>query len=322
MFLTKFALFILLMIASGCFDKQDSQNQIFDATVVIDGMRDADLSCDLLKTDALPELVQVLSKYKPAGVYKGDQFSFALYDIKEIDLSSLDDQNGSIVLVKNKNLILCGKGSNSGPYTKVFNQLKPSMTIGQLGIFLYPLGFCMLLSIFISFERLYSLRPGLTFPRKIVKALREGEFPSEKWKKKSSAERIVWVATKESPSADTLRSYARLEITSMERGLFLLEVVVSAAPLLGLLGTVTGLVKVFSQIPAGGGVGDTAVFSEGIAMALLTTIAGLAIAIPTLISHSYLVRLIEKRTSSISWLTERLVDAIYPKDENNYREIS
>ena len=322
MFLTKFALFILLLIAAGCVDKQDSQNQIFDAKVVIDGMRDADLSCDLLKTDALPEVIQALSKYKPVGVYTGDGFSFALYDIKEIDLSSLDDQNGSLVLVKNKNLILCGKGSNSGPYTKVFNQLKPSMTIGQLGIFLYPLGFCMLLSIFISFERLYSLRSGLTFPRKIVKALREGEFPSEKWKKKSSAERIVWVATKESPSADTLRSYARLEITSMERGLFLLEVVVSAAPLLGLLGTVTGLVKVFSQIPAGGGVGDTAVFSEGIAMALLTTIAGLAIAIPTLISHSYLVRLIEKRTTSISWLTERLVDAIYPKEENNYREIS
>ena len=111
--------------------------------------------------------------------------------------------------------------------------------------------------------------------------------------------------------------------TLWREGLFLLEVVVSAAPLLGLLGTVTGLVKVFSQIPAGGGVGDThAVFSEGIAMALLTTIAGLAIAIPTLISHSYLVRLIDKRTTSISWLTERLVDAIYHKVETNYREIS
>ena len=322
MFLTKFALFILLLIAAGCVDKQDSQNQIFDAKVVIDGMRDADLSCDLLKTDALPEVVQSLSKYTPFGVYKGDGFSFALYNLSGIDLSDLDDQNGSLVLAKNKNLILCGKGSNSDPYTKVFNDLKPSMTIGHLGIFLYPLGFCMLLATFITSERLYSLRTGLTFPRKIVKALREGEFPNGKWKKKSSAERIIWVATKESPSADTLRSYARLEITSMERGLFLLEVVVSAAPLLGLLGTVTGLVKVFSQIPAGGGVGDTTVFSEGIAMALLTTIAGLAIAIPTLISHSYLVRLIEKRTSSISWLTERLVDAIYPKDETNYREIS
>jgi biopolymer transport protein ExbB/TolQ len=47
-------------------------------------------------------------------------------------------------------------------------------------------------------------------------------------------------------------------------------------------------------------------------MALLTTIAGLAIAIPTLISHSYLVRLIEKRSSSLDWLTERIVDAVYP----------
>ena len=322
MFLAKFSLFFSLFIAAGCVDKQDSQKQIFDPEDVIDGMKNANLACDLLKTDALPDVVQALSKYKPVGVYKGDGFSFALYNLSGIDLSYLDDQNGSLVLAKNKNLILCGKGTNSAPYTKVLNELKPSMTIGHLGIFLYPLGFCMLLAIFITSERLYSLRTGLTFPRKIAKALREGEFPSKKWKKKSSAERIVWVATKENPSADTLRSYAHLEITSMERGLFLLEVVVSAAPLLGLLGTVTGLVKVFSQIPAGGGVGDTAVFSEGIAMALLTTIAGLTIAIPTLISHSYLVRLIEKRTSSISWLTERLVDAIYPKDETNYPEIS
>jgi biopolymer transport protein ExbB len=144
--------------------------------------------------------------------------------------------------------------------------------------------------------------------------LNSGEFPNRKWKKRSAAERIVWVATKEKPSVDSLRSYSRLEIAAMERGLFLLEVVVSAAPLLGLLGTVTGLVQVFSQIPAGGGAGDPSIFSEGIAMAL-TTIAGLAIAIPTLISHSYLVRLIEKRASSLDWLTERIVDAVYPAHE-------
>ena len=149
----------------------------------------------------------------------------------------------------------------------------------------------------------------MTFPRKVAKALQSGEFPNPKWKKRSAAERIVWVATKEDPSIESLRSYARLEINSMERGIFLLELVVSAAPLLGLLGTVTGLVQVFSQIPEGGGVGNTAIFSEGIGLALLTTIAGLAIAIPTLISHSYLLRLIDKKAASIDWLTERLVDA-------------
>jgi biopolymer transport protein ExbB len=170
----------------------------------------------------------------------------------------------------------------------------------------------LFIAIFVSVERLYSLRSGLIFPRKVAKALNSGEFPNRKWKKRSAAERIVWVATKEKPSVDSLRSYSRLEIAAMERGLFLLEVVVSAAPLLGLLGTVTGLVQVFSQIPAGGGAGDPSIFSEGIAMALLTTIAGLAIAIPTLIFHSYLVRLIEKRASSLDWLTERIVDAVHP----------
>ena len=72
----------------------------------------------------------------------------------------------------------------------------------------------------------------------------------------------------------------------------------SASPLLGLLGTVTGLVQVSSQIPSGGGVGDTSILSEGIAMALLTTIAGLAIAIPALIAHSYLTRLVRKKPST------------------------
>ena len=190
------------------------------------------------------------------------------------------------------------------------------MSLDQLGIFLYPLGFCILIVIFISSERIYSLRPGLTFPRKVAKALRTGEFPNRKWKKRSAAERIVWVATKENPSIESLRGYARLEVNSMERGLFLLEVVISGAPLVGLLGTVTGLVKVFSQIPAGGGVGDTAIFSEGIAMALLTTIVGLAIAIPTLFLHSYLVRLVDKRASSIGWLTERLIDAVFSKEDS------
>ena len=139
--------------------------------------------------------------------------------------------------------------------------------------------------------------------------------------KKSSAERVVWLATKENASIDTVRSYARLEITSMERGLFLLELVVSAAPLLGLLGTVTGLVRVFSQIPAGGGVGDTAIFSEGIAMALLTTILGLAIAIPTLISHSYLTRVVETRATSLDWLTEKLADSIFDQRTRNSEEL-
>lgn len=315
MFFKISSILALLILFSGCGYFNSDQQQSLDPVAFIEAIQRSNLACDVLKTDSRPDLTSAFISYQPFGVYQGENFSFALFNLTGIELSAIDDQNGSLVLLQNQNLILSGKGSNDSPYSQVFQELKPSMTINQLGVFIYPLAICMIVSIFVSSERLYSLRSGLTFPRKVAKALQSGEFPDRKWKKRSSAERIVWVATKENPSVESLRSYARLEITFMQRGLFLLEVVVSAAPLLGLLGTVTGLVKVFSQIPASGGVGNTAIFSEGIAMALLTTIAGLTIAIPTLISHSYIVRLVENRASSIDWLTERLIDAIYPQSK-------
>ena len=94
----------------------------------------------------------------------------------------------------------------------------------------------------------------------------------------SAAERIVHVAVHEKASEDTIRAYARLEMSAMERGMFLLEVIVAVAPLIGLLGTVIGLVEVFSNMPAG--MVDKTLFSEGISLALLTTMAGLAITLP------------------------------------------
>ena len=146
------------------------------------------------------------------------------------------------------------------------------------------------------------------FPRKVEKALLSGEFPEEKWKQGSAAERIVHVAIHEKASEDTLRAYAKLEVSAMERGMFLLEVVVAGAPLIGLLGTVTGLVEVFSQMPTGGTV-DKSLFTQGISLALLTTMAGLAIALPTLLFNSYLQRIIDKRASALEWLTERIIEA-------------
>jgi len=54
-------------------------------------------------------------------------------------------------------------------------------------------------------------------------------------------------------------------------------------------------------------------FSEGISLALLTTMAGLAIALPTLFFNSYLQRILDKRAASLEWLTARLVDAVDQK---------
>ena len=70
----------------------------------------------------------------------------------------------------------------------------------------------------------FLLRRGITFPRKVERALLIGEFPGKKWKQGSAAERIVHVAINEKASEDTLRAYAKLEVSAMERGMFLLEV--------------------------------------------------------------------------------------------------
>jgi biopolymer transport protein ExbB len=90
--------------------------------------------------------------------------------------------------------------------------------------------------------------------------------------------------------------------------MFLLDVIIAGAPLIGLLGTVTGLVQVFSQMPTGGNV-DHSLFSQGISLALLTTMVGLAITLPTIFFNSYLQRVLDKRAASLDWLTARLIDA-------------
>ena len=220
------------------------------------------------------------------------------------------DSNSSFHIYRNENLALVVKKNDQGPYIKIFDSMQAGLSYKQAGVFIYPLAVCLFLVVFIITERTYSLRRGLTFPRKVEKALRSGEFPNKKWKRRSAAERITYVAVHEKPSRETLAAYSRLEIAALEKGLFLLEVVVSGAPLVGLLGTATGLVQVFSNMPAGGPPGGNEIFSEGIALALLTTIIGLGIAIPALIGHAYLTRIVEKRSASLDWLTARLVDAI------------
>ncbi|MCF7912553.1 MAG: MotA/TolQ/ExbB proton channel family protein [Candidatus Cloacimonetes bacterium] len=79
---------------------------------------------------------------------------------------------------------------------------------------------------------------------------------------------------------------ARQEIRILERGLGILETVAAIAPILGLLGTVLGMVRVFADISTQG-VGDPALLSGGISEALISTAVGLSIGIPTLVFYNY-----------------------------------
>lgn len=102
---------------------------------------------------------------------------------------------------------------------------------------------------------------------------------------------------------------ARGIMHKLEGGVSILEVIVTVSPLLGLLGAVAGLVTVFSSF--GGGAesadGDTAMVAKGIAEALHSTIAGLLVAIPTVIAHGYFSRKLDAISVRMELILRRAI---------------
>ena len=108
---------------------------------------------------------------------------------------------------------------------------------------------------------------------------------------------------------EILQDQGRQEIRKLERGLVVLETIAAIAPLLGLLGTVLGMVEVFEVIK-NQGIGQTAALSGGISQALLTTVAGLFIGIPVLIAYNYFTNKSESLVLDIEKYTNDLVNKI------------
>jgi biopolymer transport protein ExbB len=181
--------------------------------------------------------------------------------------------------------------------------------IQNAGVFAWPLGLCSILAAVIIIERLFALRRSSIIPRRYEIAFSEGSIPKE-GDLESVAGRIIDIFHNRQLDAEQLKAYTRLQVTRMERGLFILEIVVSAAPLLGLLGTVTGLVTVFSQISPETGLPDPASFVEGVSMALTTTILGLSIAIPSLAFNSFLNRRVDTYEAQLEVGVERLIGSM------------
>lgn len=174
------------------------------------------------------------------------------------------------------------------------------------GIFFWPLLTLSVLAVFIVAERLIALRPSRVIPGYVIESIIKGK--PEARDDNSVGSRIVEFFQSSNPDADRLRAFAALEIIRMERGLFVLEIVVAAAPLIGLLGTVTGLIGVFGNVSPETGMPDPADFVEGVGLALSTTMMGLTIAIPALVGNSYLNRRVETYAARINVGVERLID--------------
>ena len=115
-----------------------------------------------------------------------------------------------------------------------------------------------------------------------------------------------------SENLEAVQTRARHEVARLERGLVVLEIATGVAPLLGLLGTLSGLVGIFATL---GGSGDPVIVARGISEALNTTIVGLAVAVPSLIAHNYFQRKIEVMAIEMESLASDLLAKCYPTGE-------
>jgi len=105
----------------------------------------------------------------------------------------------------------------------------------------------------------------------------------------------------------SIEETGRQVVHQLERFLNPLGTIASIAPLLGLLGTVVGMIKVFAAIMIHG-VGDPGILAGGISEALLTTAAGLTVAIPSLIFHRYFERLVDEYVLNMEEEALKMID--------------
>ena len=113
-------------------------------------------------------------------------------------------------------------------------------------------------------------------------------------------------------NVEALQTRARHEVSQMERGLVVLEIITGIAPLLGLIGTVFGLIQIFGGMTSDQGY--TTEFATGISTALYATLSGLSIAVPSLVAWSIYNKRIETFAIEMETLLDKFLRRQYPID--------
>jgi biopolymer transport protein ExbB len=191
------------------------------------------------------------------------------------------------------------------------------------GIFMWPLLLCSIVSVTVIILRAFALQEKNVLPL-VIESEMERLVPGASAERlsrivhhdASSLARIVRVALQHLrwPRADnveTIQTRARHEMVRLERGLVVLEVIVGIAPLIGLIGTVSGLIHVFASLGLSAGAADAKRIALGISEALSTTIFGLGIAVPSLVAFVYFSKKVEVLSVEMESLVTELLSKLY-----------
>lgn len=196
--------------------------------------------------------------------------------------------------------------------------------IKQGGLLMVPLFLCSFVTLVFVFERSISLRRGRVIPAPFVKRfmhqLREGKLDREEaleqCRESSSAVAEVFTAAVRKwgrPSVELEQGIIDAEeraASTLRRYIRLFNGVATLGPLLGLLGTVFGMIHVFHEIATSDAMGRAEMLAGGISEAMLTTATGLCVAIPALCFYLYFVGRVDRLIGEIDKIAQELVSEI------------
>lgn len=198
------------------------------------------------------------------------------------------------------------------------------------GWLMLPIIGCSVLAMAICLERLWTLRTGRVAPKGLLAEtwtlVKKGQLDAAQMQriKSSSALGRILVAGLNNANhgrevmKESIEEAASHVVHDLERFLNPLGTVAAITPLLGLLGTVIGMIKVFTEIMVQG-TGNANILAGGISEALITTASGLAVAIPALIFHRYFQRRIDTLVVTMEQESIKLIEAMHGKRDVDYK---
>ncbi|MFB0507554.1 MAG: MotA/TolQ/ExbB proton channel family protein [Thermodesulfobacteriota bacterium] len=189
------------------------------------------------------------------------------------------------------------------------------------GVLMIPIALCSIIALAIFLERLWSLRRSRVIPRdfliEIEDLIRREKIPEAitRCRKDNSSMANIIVAgirnfgKRREIVKESIEEIGRREAATLERYINVVGTIAAIAPLLGLLGTVFGMIKAFNVISIQG-VGNPSSLAGGISEALITTAAGLVVAIPTFVLYRYLANKADALIVEMEEHSIRMVDLL------------
>jgi biopolymer transport protein ExbB len=189
------------------------------------------------------------------------------------------------------------------------------------GVLMIPIALCSIIALAIFLERLWSLRRTRVIPRdfliEIEDLIRREKIPEAitRCRKDNSSMANIIVAgirnfgKRREIVKESIEEIGRREAATLERYINVVGTIAAIAPLLGLLGTVFGMIKAFNVISIQG-VGNPSSLAGGISEALITTAAGLVVAIPTFVLYRYLANKADALIVEMEEHSIRMVDLL------------